>query len=1467
VLLVSAVGCVGALLVALTMGTPSNAKTSAAPAASLRPASNPTGDVTRLGDEVASARTATSRTFRSVRGSMTTRVYPMPVNYRSGGGFRLIDPTLVAAPQAGYVHRRANSGDALVPTDLRRPLKLVNGDRWLSYALHGAAGAGRVTGDEASFAAVLPGVDARYRSTTTGVKEQLSLADAKAQSRFSYEVKASDGLRADRRPDGSIAFLDGSDRVVFAIGAPVIWDGAATPSVSHASKLALTRTSEGWTIGLAVDQQWLHDSARRFPVVVDPDLQFIDGGWTRFHGAERDCTVTSGASASTSFCADPSLTVGSTASATSKALLFFDLRSTIPQHAVVSDAELIAYTADAPGAAVSTLGARPLTASWTSAATWDTRDGATAWATGGGDVSAAVADASSTGQVGGSYGSWFGWIVPTDLVQRWVTGETAENGLQLAAEPGSPTAQYTFTSTEGDSGHWPAIDISWDELQGLSGPFTQDSQLLGDGSQLSVNVANGALTYRANDVSLPGTDGMDLDVARQWNSASWEDQWRSQYGQGWFAGLGETWIDQPKDGGVYLMDETGTPWRFGTDGAGGYTSPPAIDAQLCTIEDTGTSCTRDGVDGGAHYKLTYTTSGRKLYFATGGPTLAVKDANNNMISADWGNSAITFSATQDRSVSLHVGPYGYADTMTDGTHTAHYTLDAATHTYLTSVQDVDGNTTCYEYNDAGYLTKITDPQGRQTRIEWEQPDWYGPGKLTSWRISKIIRVLDPTDPTNPANNPTTTYSYDLPNRTTVVTDPAGNATTTPTDDGQTTYTYDKLLHVTHATPLTSALPASPAWPSADADWDTTRPSSEPSGAWFDLAGGYVNGQGQHTLTLASTDPAAPSGSGAISGVRRLAIEEVGSTEIAAATPTCTITTRPPITCPTTANPTVTVDATTLSEGAHAFRQVTQDLAGNTSGSAPWTVSVDRTAPSAPTGFQQGLFYPADPDHVVTISWAESVDPDLPGSVPGSGTATYHVRYSVNGGTQTAWAPADGPNVEVPNAGVGNSVAVEATATDAVGNVSSVGSAVVTITARGEDPVVEDMAAQFIVDNFGGTLEAAKAWYGVQVRSNEIGEAIGTTNSGPGYAGTWFNNTTRKMVINLKTGTPTSGAQTAIDNAGLTNDSQIEFVSYSLDQLDQAFPQVASQLSDLLSDQLIELSRDDQSSVLHIDVGTNTTPAQRAEIDDAAAAAPVTVTVAMASFANFQTVNDSCSSRLADGSGTRKVPVCDDPLRGGTHIAGYTADAASEGHGRCTAAFNVKSRTTGKPYVLTAGHCFNGYDNDNSVWKAFPLDLYEGLTIGPNHNPYINNETGDAGLITVSDDSPWWTTPLKPKPWVFIQASKAAGQTRRTEHYRIRSVSTSRKNETLCWSGATTGGHCGLVIEQSSNNARLGVMDVRPHNSECVQGGDSGSPVVLGGSARGIITSHTALQPCHVYYQSARLAQDRLNVDILTTSSP
>lgn len=249
-------------------------------------------------------------------------------------------------------------------------------------------------------------------------------------------------------------------------------------------------------------------------------------------------------------------------------------------------------------------------------------------------------------------------------------------------------------------------------------------------------------------------------------------------------------------------------------------------------------------------------------------------------------------------------------------------------------------------------------------------------------------------------------------------------------------------------------------------------------------------------------------------------------------------------------------------------------------------------------------------------------------------------------------------------------------------------------------------------------------------------------------------------------------------------------------------------------------------------------------------------------------------QLACYAGTR--PACDDPLRGGIAME----EVSPNGFGLCTAGFNAKSRSDGKPYVLTAGHCVNVANRLDSRWQTqMPKD--GGLHwIGYWWNGQFN-DAGDAGIVTVDNPTGW-----RPGPYVLVRRSpEGPFDTEENQLYVIRGVRTvsglTIDGSVLCKTGAVTATTCGL-FRGGGIDAGPGRPDNLGHVSAMTCQGDSGGPVYKSHYGYGLVSiaAGAELMPRTVnpgwreyddparcftdfLYQGLAGAQNLRNVDILT----
>ncbi|MBI3687533.1 MAG: discoidin domain-containing protein, partial [Actinobacteria bacterium] len=253
--------------------SPAGRRVRQGPSATLR-----TGFDPRRSARVAARSTATSSYFSNPDGSYTRKLSPTPVNYRDAtGAWQPIDTTVVPGT-GGRLREKANSlavDFASSAADPRVASVGLGGGRTLSFGLAGAgAVAPVVTGSTVSYPGVLPGTDLVLVPTPVGVKQALVLHSAQAGNSWVFPLDVQ-GLTPVAKPDGSISLVDSAGKAAGVIPAPYAFDSkvdpkSGDPATTHAVKYRLDTSGGRTSLTVTVDQAWLSDPRRVFPVTVDP---------------------------------------------------------------------------------------------------------------------------------------------------------------------------------------------------------------------------------------------------------------------------------------------------------------------------------------------------------------------------------------------------------------------------------------------------------------------------------------------------------------------------------------------------------------------------------------------------------------------------------------------------------------------------------------------------------------------------------------------------------------------------------------------------------------------------------------------------------------------------------------------------------------------------------------------------------------------------------------------------------------------------------------------------------------------------------------------------------------------------------------------------------------------------------------------------------------------------------------------
>lgn len=284
--------------------------------------------------ELVGKRTATTKVYELSSGERQAEISSEPVHYRDGDGkWRDIDTAIRPTEKTGFAFgNTANRFATYFGTSSEHLVQFEFGSR---RATVGLPGEGReltpvVDGDTVTYEDVFGAADLRYRVTAEGVKEEIVLQKKpEAETDFSFTIDIA-GVRAAQQEDGSIGFFrPGKDlRPVFEIPKPFMFDSADQPTWSDALTQSVNQQGKRLTVTLAIDQTWLNDDEREYPVTVDPTI-IVEPTPTQ----GQDAMIRSSAS-STNYGESWQLGVGTDGSGKARSLVRFDTSFIEPGTAV-----------------------------------------------------------------------------------------------------------------------------------------------------------------------------------------------------------------------------------------------------------------------------------------------------------------------------------------------------------------------------------------------------------------------------------------------------------------------------------------------------------------------------------------------------------------------------------------------------------------------------------------------------------------------------------------------------------------------------------------------------------------------------------------------------------------------------------------------------------------------------------------------------------------------------------------------------------------------------------------------------------------------------------------------------------------------------------------------------------------------------------------------------------------------------
>jgi hypothetical protein len=261
---------------------------------------------TKSSTRLASRSTSFATWYQNADGSLTERLSQTPVNYRDpSGAWTPIDTTLVKGSD-GRWHQKANgfglsfaaSGRASGTADRLdaagagsiaastaasqlgevADLSLGSGES-IAWSLEGANDVAANTsadGQTVSYPGILTDTTLSLTSASYGVDESLILSSASAPHSWTFPLTLT-GVTLSQAADGTWRLLDSSRTAVATLGTPGAQDSnvdphTGEPATTSQVSYALMTVNGVEELTMTLDASWLADSARVFPVTVDPTV-------------------------------------------------------------------------------------------------------------------------------------------------------------------------------------------------------------------------------------------------------------------------------------------------------------------------------------------------------------------------------------------------------------------------------------------------------------------------------------------------------------------------------------------------------------------------------------------------------------------------------------------------------------------------------------------------------------------------------------------------------------------------------------------------------------------------------------------------------------------------------------------------------------------------------------------------------------------------------------------------------------------------------------------------------------------------------------------------------------------------------------------------------------------------------------------------------------------------------------------
>ncbi|MGW6971636.1 LamG-like jellyroll fold domain-containing protein [Streptomyces sp. NPDC054952] len=434
--------------------------------------SPPKGFDPKASTEVPGERTERARTFANPDGTLTTRYYNEPVNFRSADGtWKGIDTNLERMPQSG-MRTMSGSGGGWQPRATEEPLRFaeyadaqglvrlgVSDSAAIGWGIDGVAHTqGKANGSVITYPEVRSGADVELIAGSNSVKETLILKNAAAPTQWRFPL-ALEGLTAKLDGHGGIAFVDGAGIQQGWMPAGWMEDANKAPNsnegvISSGVTYDIVQEASRQVLVVTLDQKWLSAPERVFPVRVDPSATRVGGSSGTYVQAPYN----------QNFSSDTVLKVGTSNGGGNRSASFlrFDGINGSLNNAYVLGAKLNLFNTWSYSCTARPVTVHAITSNWSEGSTSSWPGPATGDALGSKSFAHGWRPAGQTNYPCGD-AAWEAIDLGTSgrqLVNDWTHGRKPNYGLALRASTTDSYAWKQFGSDDYPNGN-PSLDVTW----------------------------------------------------------------------------------------------------------------------------------------------------------------------------------------------------------------------------------------------------------------------------------------------------------------------------------------------------------------------------------------------------------------------------------------------------------------------------------------------------------------------------------------------------------------------------------------------------------------------------------------------------------------------------------------------------------------------------------------------------------------------------------------------------------------------------------------------------------------------------------------------------------------------------------------------------------------------------------------------------------------------------------------------